>query len=120
MKKNGWKPEKFRSVEVTARIWQRLEMSMPFDPMGELSLSEQESIHDHIAECLLEHIDDEYLPEISELDVWLTDDAGQPLVFLTGLLAVLDGHLSQRKLRRATEEARMSIPPELLESGQAV
>ncbi len=100
--KNGWKPEKFQSVEVVAEVWSKMDARLQFDPMGKLSLSEQRCIHTQIAEALQETIDSEFLPQISEVEVWLTDDSGRPPLYLTGALDVLEGNLSQRKLKRVT------------------
>jgi len=119
-KENGWKPERFQSVEVVAEIWEKLEVSLPFDPKGKLSLSEQHCIHTQIADFLQDSIDPDYLPQVSEVELWLMNESGEPILYLTGLLDVLEGNLSQRKLKRVTEEARLSIPLDLLASTQAV
>ncbi len=113
---NGWKPEKFESVNVIAEIWEKVQITLPFDPRGKLSLSQQRYIHRNVAEFLSDSIDIEYEAQVSDAGVWLADDAGKPTVFLTGMFDVLEGRLTERKLKRFTANAWALIPSELLGS----
>lgn len=117
--KNGWKAERFESVCVTAEIWGRIEIALPFEPSGKLSVSQQRFIHSKAAEALEETIDSDYEPEVSDVEAWLTDDSGEPSLYLTGTLDVMEGHLSKRDLKRTTQMARQMIPQEVVASVQS-
>ncbi len=113
---NGWKPEKFENVNVIAEIWEKVQITLPFDPRGKLSLSQQRYIHRNVIEFLSDIIDAQYEAHITDAGVWLADDACEPTVFLTGMFDVLEGRLTERKLKRFTANALASIPSELLGS----
>jgi hypothetical protein len=118
-KGNGWKPERFENFNVVAEVWVKVEMTLPFDPSGKLSLSQQQYIHRNAADILSQSIDFGYDPEISEVGLWLTDTDGEPTQFLTGLFEVQEGRLNKRQLKRITSNAWRSIPSELRGPNQA-
>lgn len=116
---NGWKAEKFESLNVIAEVWAKVQFTLPFNPTGKLSLSQQRFIHRNVAELFSQVIDIKYEPVVSDAAVWLADRSGTPIVFLTGKFDVMEGRLTERKLKRFSENAWAAIPSELLESDQA-
>lgn len=116
---NGWKPEKFENFNMVAEVWAKVQITIPFDPTRKLSLAQHRFIHRNVAELLSQVIDIEFEPVVSDVAVWLADDSGKPTVFLTGMFEVLEGRLTERKLKRETANAWAAIPSELLESDHA-
>jgi hypothetical protein len=114
-----WELKGFESVTVTAEIGSKLAITLPFDPSSRLSLSQQRFLHATVSKALLERMDADYEPEVFDVELWLTDDSGSPSLYLTGLFDVLEGRLSKRKLKQATERARECIPLDLLATRQA-
>lgn len=111
---NGWKPEKFESLNLTAEVWAKIQITLPFDPCRKLSLSQQRYIHRNATELVSDIIDAEYEAQVSDAGVWLADRSGKPTVFLTGMFDVLEGRSSERKLKRLTAKAWGAIPSDLL------
>lgn len=114
LKKNNWKSVPFRSLEMIAQIWQKIEIDLPLDLSTELSLEDLEQIHSQVADILSAKIDDNFLPSISQVEVWMTDASGKPTECLTASMARLEGEMTERQIRKATEEARLSIPSKLI------
>jgi hypothetical protein len=73
---NGWKAEKFESFNVVAEVWTKVQITLPFNPAGQLSLAQQRHIHRNVTELLSHNIDAKHEPEVSDAVVWLADTAG--------------------------------------------
>lgn len=106
-------------VYLSVSVWQKLELIVPFAPNGKLSLSQQRYIHGLVEKMVAEKIYSDYDSEVQSVALWRATGGDESFTYLTGMLKVLEGRLSKRKLKTATEYARRSIPKELLVDHQA-
>ena len=106
-------------VYLSVTVWQKFELIVPFAPKGKLLLSQQRYLHALVEELVADKIYSDYDSEILSVELWRTTEGDETFGYLTGMLKVLEGRLSNRKLKAATEFARRSIPSELLVDYQA-
>ena len=116
---NGWKPVRAESLTVVAKVWVKPQITVPFYSTGKLSLSQQRFIHRNAVELLFGIIDAEYEAQVSDANVWWEDADGNPTIFLTGRLDLIEGRLTERKLRRVAANAWASIPSDMRGADQA-
>jgi hypothetical protein len=88
-------------VGVTAELWHRFTLDLPFTPGEDSTETQLGYILGHAKKAIRdESCGDLYCLQTEETDVWMLDETGQPTVFVSGLMQVKEGSLPMAEMKK--------------------
>ena len=98
-------------VGVTAELWHRFTLDLPFEPNEKSTESQLGYILGHAEKLIREETcGDLYCLQTEEADVWLLDETGQPTEFVSGLMQVKEGSLPVAEMKKIHRRSLERIP----------
>jgi hypothetical protein len=98
-------------VGVTAELWHRFALDLPFTPDENSSETQLGYILGHAQKLIREETCGElYCLQTEQTDVWLLDETGRPTEFVSGLMQVKEGSLSVAEMKKIHRRSLERIP----------